>query len=416
MRASSLILLLLLASCIHLKGQDDQSALSLSSGLNFSRPEVEGNRLQALARPYFGLIYQKDFQPPFSMLFSFNVFSKASLYSPALRLEQKGIELGFGAQWNIDDLGIQGGVLLSNPIQEDFQIRSNSATGVVEPEIGEYSALQAYFGVQFKLIDNVDLLVNQSFAIDDMPYGNFQIGVRIHLWDGKAKHSYRQLKEQAAKRQIRELHKGVLLVRMRNPQLSIAALEQAGMQAKAIVLRQEVEDENQLIAQTFETHYDFSKVYFFYSQHSSDIRKGNFNGILLNHQLVADSSIDISKEQAIYTAEFGQVGEDTLAFYEYTSYEGGGAFQNKAQAHFYGTQHIGFDALVISDRDFNQLSRPFPYYSRWMYPAFETHPEIMLVFPPLSIPFILTHSRIEKVVERLNRRLHNYYLKQASSD
>ncbi|MDZ7740368.1 MAG: hypothetical protein U5Q03_01050 [Bacteroidota bacterium] len=66
----------------------------------------------------------------------------------------------------------------------------------------------------------------------------------------------------------------------------------------------------------------------------------------------------------IFTAEFGHLKRDTMQYFSSYSQE---LNENSTQVQFanhYSTSaDIDFDALVIMDRSFVQLNRPFPYYT-----------------------------------------------------
>ena len=76
-------------------------------------------------------------------------------------------------------------------------------------------------------------------------------------------------KYEIAKGHIRNLKKGVLLVRLRTSANSIAALEKQGKLAEAKKLKQQQLAKNKKMQQAFLANYTFTPVYFFDSESES---------------------------------------------------------------------------------------------------------------------------------------------------
>jgi hypothetical protein len=140
-------------------------------------------------------------------------------------------------------------------------------------------------------------------------------------------------KEQAAL-QIEQLKKGALLIRLKTGSLQLKSMEVAGNMQEAEAYRNKLRTENEAILFAFHSQFKFCPVFFFYSNNSENVKKGDFLNCFLNEQLQPDSSLHIPASDYYLTAELG----------------------------FTETQQI--NGLVVMDRDFTQLLPPFPYLVR----------------------------------------------------
>jgi hypothetical protein len=158
---------------------------------------------------------------------------------------------------------------------------------------------------------------------------------------------------------LQNLKNGALLVRLPTAQNKIKSLLDIGLEKQANKVAREQQLENIKVFLAFKSAYDFSKVYFFYNLSSESIQNGNFKGHLLNENLEPDPNVDYSGPY--YIAEFDVI------------------------------QTTGLSALVIKDKNFNLLQKPFPYYAK----QFD-------VFP------LFRRSKLD-VVKTLNKGLHQSF-------
>jgi hypothetical protein len=168
---------------------------------------------------------------------------------------------------------------------------------------------------------------------------------------------FAQPSQNEVQEQLQYLKNGALFVRIPTAQNKIKALLDAGRETEATKVARSQQLENLKVYLAFKSAYDFSPVYFFYNLSSEAIKKGEFKGHLLNENLEPDSEIDYSGNY--YVAEFDVI------------------------------QTTGLSALVVKDRNFNLLQKPFPYYAK----TFDL------------LPFV-RRSRLE-VVKALNKGLYN---------
>ncbi|MCO6498838.1 MAG: hypothetical protein J5I47_00480 [Vicingus serpentipes] len=158
---------------------------------------------------------------------------------------------------------------------------------------------------------------------------------------------------------ITQLKKGVLLVRLSQKNNSINAMRKAGKTELADKLVHENWLRNKEIVAAFRGYFDFCPVYFFYSEYSSYVTKNQLDKIVfLNDNLEADSSIKVSND-VFYVAEFTSIepGSKNYAKSDYLA-------ENEKESINGGSSGITLTALVIKDKKFKQLRKPFPYYVR----------------------------------------------------
>ena len=170
---------------------------------------------------------------------------------------------------------------------------------------------------------------------------------------------------------ITKLNKGVLLVRLKTREKSINALKKMGQHKKARKLQQEVFEDNLNVVNAFKINYNFSEVYFFYSTESDKIRNMTFDEVFVDAKTLEKSDkIKLDPSQTFYMIL--DIGALKIPNIE-------GEFH----------QQTALDrVLVVKDRDFEQLYRPFPFYVG-----------------------ASNKNNIDAQVKRLNNNLWNYHEK-----
>ena len=163
-----------------------------------------------------------------------------------------------------------------------------------------------------------------------------------------------------AKVRLDNLKKGMLLVRLQTGNKQVNALMDKGLLEEAEAIRQEQYEENKEAILAFSQVFDFCPVYFFYSDESEAIRAKELSGVIFNSDLEMLNNVSALPEYFL-TAEFAE------------------------------TPNLKIDGVVIMDEKMLPLEAPFPFYQR---------EHIMLGLISLSKG---------KMVERLNKRLHEQY-------
>lgn len=151
--------------------------------------------------------------------------------------------------------------------------------------------------------------------------------------------------------QINQLKNGALCVRLHTNKNLIASLRKMGKADLAAQKEQEMMAVNKNILMAFTRYYNFSKVYFFFSNHSDTLLKGARSGIFLDTNLVVDPKIEmkesfylLAEKDDAYNSSIGFVKEDTACFVK----EIGNASKEAA--------------IVIKNKYGHQLKDPFPFY------------------------------------------------------
>src|SRR3989344_7611633 len=140
--------------------------------------------------------------------------------------------------------------------------------------------------------------------------------------------SFAQKSRDKARTNITTIKTGALFVRLRTSELKISALKSKGMVKEAEEIRLAQEATNKQIIEAFKKEYKFSKVYFFYSNHSTSVKEGNYKGLIFDVNMQIDSSFS---SNSYLIGEFDESATTQL------------------------------DAFIIKDKNYVQLTKPFPY-------------------------------------------------------
>lgn len=187
-----------------------------------------------------------------------------------------------------------------------------------------------------------------------------------------------------AEEAIHELKAGVLIVRLPSYRKKIAAMQEL-MQDKTVsksnkenlkkqitLVQQDAHLRNLSIVEGFQSVYDFSEVLFIYDHHTKAVQEGNTAGIFLNERLKIDESIQLNNRPYLF-ARFGKTDTNTTT---------------------------GLEGIIITDRNLQDLTKPFPAYVR----------ESSLMFL-MDKTFDKTNAdkrNMPRLVEKLNKKLKKY--------
>ncbi|MDQ3046254.1 MAG: hypothetical protein M3R27_01810 [Bacteroidota bacterium] len=136
-----------------------------------------------------------------------------------------------------------------------------------------------------------------------------------------------QSSRETAHSTIKQLKGGALFVRLSTSQNLINAYIKNGKVKEAEEIRMKKEKENKEIAEAFKKEFHFCKVYFFYSDKSTDVKEGNYSKHLMNSDLQPDSTF----------MGFYIIGE------------------------FDQSKNTGLDAFILKNKNYEQLKSPFPF-------------------------------------------------------
>ncbi len=153
--------------------------------------------------------------------------------------------------------------------------------------------------------------------------------------------------------QINQLREGALVVRLKTKSLLINSLMKAGDIVGAEQVKLEMKATNLCVMRAYYRNYNFSKLYFIYSNSSDSLQNGIRENIFLDSSLAIDSRIKmqekfylIAETDNLYNSSIGFVKEDTAKFVT----EG-------------GSPTLTDFPIVIKNKFGHQLKRPFPYWS-----------------------------------------------------
>jgi hypothetical protein len=185
-----------------------------------------------------------------------------------------------------------------------------------------------------------------------------------------------------ATKEINELKNGYLLIRLSTRSKTIEDLQRIGKNRAAEEIKKEQDEKNRKIIKAFATNFKFCEYRFFYSQYSDDIKKGNYQFLVFDKNMQPDNNFSLDGKK-YYVAEFGILQSDTGVVAHDYSLEVKDDFDVQTKTNNYAKPNNHIYALIIKDKNYNQLRFPFPYYSY----AVST----------------------EKMVRKMNAKLINFY-------
>jgi len=333
---------------------------------------------------------------------------KSSILDNYYRFNQNGFDLHLFGQYKIDDLYLNFG-LNSQTVVSYSSKYNGEADFRFKEEQKDYTTTQyqldPMMGVEFKLMDNWRFFCNYTFGMSS-DNSVYQLGLTYRINKrSPPPESERSRKKRIANRQIKQLRDGALLVRLKTSAPTIAAMQKRGHMQLAEETLEQQRVENKSIMQAFRSAYSFSEVKFFFSSDSRKVLKGEYEGIFLNDSLEKDPAIVLNNPKNVFTCELTKIQEDTAKYFSHYEWVSTGNFASKQVERFYGGGQNTFYAFVVKDNEFNQLSRPFPYYSRALFKSLSEHPGHGIFYLPLKILFSDTPVGS---VEGLNSKLFKY--------
>ena len=173
---------------------------------------------------------------------------------------------------------------------------------------------------------------------------------------------------------------GALLVRLKTNANTINRLKAAGNMDLATQVERETQLNNKAIMRAFRKEFNFCPVYFFNSDCSDSVKHKSLTGIFVDSNLVVTSSI-VCHAAFYLVAEQGQVYESSLGIVPETQ-------AKKAIERGTAAKEV---FMVIKNRYFIQLHKPFPFYQPGYAP-----------------------KKYADYVKKLNARLLDFYTKNSN--
>lgn len=386
---------------------------SMQGGFNYSRLNIAEVQLRQVARPFFGIrtayALGKKWQLNGAGMFSM----KGSEIRAQKGIQQIGLDFQLYQQFRWDDLYFNAGAVYDWPINSGFYTLGNAGSQSGAFNRNDYNSPQPHMsvllGFEFKLMDNWRFGTN--FYIPYTPNGtnNLQFSLTHQISHRAArKESARRIRKRIAGRQIRQLRDGALLVRLKTSEPTIRAMKSKGMHYEAEQTQKQQRMENVALIRAFNQFYTFSEVRFFMSHDSKKVKAKEFEGIFVNDSLEVDSNLFVRNRRHIFIAEYADIEPDTAVFFSHYEWQSTGDFSQIQVPQYYGSGVNSFMALVLRDEKFEQLHRPFPYYSRALYKAMQENPGHGVFFFPLKLFSPMTPA---ETVKNLNDKLYRFWEK-----
>lgn len=384
--------------------------LGLFSGFNSTKLYAKGYEPKAGMRHFYGLQIDRNFSEKFSIGFSVARFNRAS-YISNLELRKSGIEFNVFPKYKVGDFSIFGGLQFVNGVTKlEHQIPYFDLQSVGNEESLQFNPI---VGVDVKMAYRLNLFINKAIKAKRENESNWQIGLRYNVSKKRENPSYRRIKRLHAIEDIDALKNGNVLIRLKTAQPKIDALRKAGREEKAGKVEKKQLEENREIVNAFRKEFTFTNYYFFYSHHSKAVKNNELKYIFLDDNLILDSSILVDESKASYIIELTNIEPDTNQVFSHYNNRTTGSFEQERVPAYHGSPNHTFLAFVVKNQNFEQLLRPFPYYSRFILPSLKKHPEQLLFIGPLVVP-LLSATTYETSVRNLNKKLHRFHAARES--
>lgn len=191
---------------------------------------------------------------------------------------------------------------------------------------------------------------------------------------------FRNLKRQMAKDDIRALKKSVLLVQLKTKQHTIDAYIRKGNTKKAEKIKNLLNQDNKNIIKGFKEYFTFCPVYFYYSTDMKKVKSKDLSSVSFLDDSLKVKAISVNFDTTnYYLANIG------TSNYQNTT------LNNIPNFKIEYNNYVNFEALLIKNKEFQQLSVPFPYYTK-------THEKIKV-----------SDIKRWETIKKMNARLHNFY-------
>ena len=165
---------------------------------------------------------------------------------------------------------------------------------------------------------------------------------------------FSDLRYKVARAQINLLKNGgALLVRLKTNVNTISKLKAAGNVDLATQVERETQLKNKRIVRAFINEFTFCPVYFFNSDCSDSVKHKNLQNIFLDSNLTINPAI-VCQAKFYLIAEQGTIYESSLGLVPESK-------ANRAIERGSPTKEV---SIVVKNRYFIQLHKPFPYYQK----------------------------------------------------
>lgn len=210
----------------------------------------------------------------------------------------------------------------------------------------------ANLGINAPLGKYVDLGIQYTISLPHKVFpqdvsgrlGTFQIKLGFKIIPSAMKTADDAEKEKVSAAQPLSLYKKdslIVIVRLKEKAKRIKYFKENGLYLDAEEERQNAFDDNMAIVEAFKEKFTLLPVYYFYDSDSKTILENGFDGVLLNENLVRDSSFRLPQKEYVI-AELGRQFDDV-------------------------SQTSGMYGLVVLDSKFQNIASPFPAFTSNAY-------------------------------------------------
>ncbi len=239
------------------------------------------------------------------------------------------------------EAGVQPSLLITSGLYDanrsdhhfDYQSHLNPRLYDLKATAGASMPLQGNLSLGFRY-ERGFFSVNTTPGEEKLFRNAWQFALTFTIPHDEVSSLFVNVRDTMARHHIKQMRKGVVLVRLQGRESSIERMEAENRPEIAEALRERAESENNEIIEAFTNYFTFSDVFFFYSAHSNDIKEDNFENIF--------SGTDQDEIDIPYI-----IGNRPIYIVEFTS-----------------IRSLALDGLVVQNRYFSQLEAPFPSYVR----------------------------------------------------
>ena len=192
-----------------------------------------------------------------------------------------------------------------------------------------------------------------------------------------------------AEKSINEITDGVLLVRLNFRQKQVDYLTNRNDSSEVKKIQEKALATNKKVTEAFSKQFDFCTVYFFKMSDSKHLSLQQFDSISFfdnNLNAISPDSLHIKSENYLI-GEFNKIKQDTSHYYSGDRIDT--SVKKSRTKVYYGGSKNTREAFIIMNRKFQQIQRPFPYFS--------------------TLPAVVSERvRYLKAIESINKKLHSY--------
>ncbi|NEN24257.1 hypothetical protein G3O08_12160 [Cryomorpha ignava] len=211
--------------------------------------------------------------------------------------------------------------------------------------------------------------------------------IEVNTKRGKSKG---KIERQIAEEQIKNLKKGILLIRLSTKSQTLETIREKGYDQKANEMEADQIALNKAIATTFPVNIKFCKTAFFYSEETDKLISKDFDNMKFMNGQLNEIPNPLVNDVYYLVLDLAILKERDPRYDTYRQVVTEKGIENKPV--YYSSSNLRLPAFVVKDQNLEQLTDPFPYYVR----AYSLEPEI---------------DRILLAARKLNKSLFKFYKK-----